>query len=103
MDIPDPVLNRLLSVFRKNAAIAKVYLYGSRARGDNRPNSDIDLALFGDNVKLSALLDIQEAAGLYKVDVVNLTNQLDSGFIEEFEKDAVLIYETETSAALQVN
>ena len=103
MDIPDPVLHRLLHVFRNDNAIDKVYLYGSRARGDNRPNSDIDLALLGDNIKSSVILAIQEAAGLYKVDVINLSDEWDRDFVEEFEKDAVLIYELETSAALQAH
>ena len=102
MDIPEPVLTRLLSVFGKNHSIDKVYLYGSRARGDNRPNSDIDLALLGDDIQLSTITDIQEAAGLYKVDVVNLSEELDGSFSEELDKDVVLIYERESSAALPV-
>jgi len=34
--------------------IRRIYLYGSRARGDHRPNSDIDLAIFY-NVDLEIL------------------------------------------------
>jgi len=30
---------------KKHPEIEKVYLYGSRSRGDNRPYSDIDLAI----------------------------------------------------------
>lgn len=33
----------------KKYHVEKVILFGSRARGDNRPNSDIDLALSGGN------------------------------------------------------
>ena len=33
---------------RKHREIKYVYLYGSRARGDNRPDSDIDLAIMMD-------------------------------------------------------
>lgn len=58
-----------------------VGLYGSRARGDHRPNSDIDLVLYGDDsfttlAKLKYALD--ESSLPLEVDVViynKLTNQ----------------------------
>jgi predicted nucleotidyltransferase len=43
-------LQALESVFKQFDAIDKVVLYGSRALGTHRPGSDIDLALFGNNV-----------------------------------------------------
>lgn len=35
----------ILKWAEKHSEIARVYLYGSRARGDHRPDSDIDLAI----------------------------------------------------------
>ncbi len=54
----------------------KVYLFGSRARGDNSPYSDVDLA-FDSTVdigkELTALKEIIEESSLpYKVDLVEL-------------------------------
>ncbi len=43
-------IHALESVFKKFNAIDKVVLYGSRALGTHKPGSDIDLALFGNNV-----------------------------------------------------
>lgn len=97
MDIPEPVLKRLLAVFQSQPAIERVYLFGSRARGEHRPNSDIDLALQGVHIRPSARLDIQEAAGLYKVDFVDLTDELDDSFKQQLGKEAVLLYEKETT------
>ncbi|MEO1923814.1 MAG: nucleotidyltransferase domain-containing protein [Nautiliaceae bacterium] len=50
-----------------------VYLFGSRARGDNLKNSDIDIAVdidmsFREKRKLKEKVD--KAAGLYSVDLV---------------------------------
>jgi uncharacterized protein len=56
MGIPKPVLNRLLAVFNSEQAVEKVYLFGSRARGDYRDNSDIDIALVGNQIRKSVML-----------------------------------------------
>ena len=41
--IPQPVLAQIIAAARKHAQ--RVVLYGSRARGDHQPESDIDIAL----------------------------------------------------------
>lgn len=56
---------------------AKIYLYGSRARGTNRPNSDIDIALDAEKIiewsKLDEVRTVLEATNIpYKIDVVDL-------------------------------
>ena len=38
---------KLIKVFSKYPEIKKVVLFGSRARGDNKINSDVDLCIFG--------------------------------------------------------
>jgi len=44
----DDRLQRLAQRFAADAAVAAAYLYGSRARGDARPGSDVDLAVILD-------------------------------------------------------
>jgi predicted nucleotidyltransferase len=43
-------IHALEGVFKQFDAIDKVVLYGSRALGTHKPGSDIDLALFGNEV-----------------------------------------------------
>jgi len=43
--LTDPVVDSILSIIRFRRPAAKVLLYGSRARGDASPVSDIDLAV----------------------------------------------------------
>ncbi len=45
MDITDGDKEAIIGWARSFPEIAQVWLYGSRARGDHHPNSDIDLAI----------------------------------------------------------
>lgn len=45
MNITDNDLQAIMAWAKKHPEIRAVYLFGSRARGDNQPDSDIDLAV----------------------------------------------------------
>lgn len=69
MNISDEDRNRIRSWAARHSKIRQVYLYGSRARGESRPDSDIDLAIVMDAP------DADEAYGMW------------SGWHSDFEKD----------------
>ena len=64
---------RLQGVLAGNARVEQARIYGSRAKGNYRPGSDIDLCLFGAGLTADDLLKIEveiEALGLpYQVDL----------------------------------
>jgi len=49
------VVQKIVDVFAKHPNIFEVVLYGSRAKGDYKPGSDIDLTLKGKGVTLEQL------------------------------------------------
>lgn len=51
--------NALLDAFRQFPEIKTVVLYGSRAKGSHRPNSDIDLCIRDSTITLSRLLSLE--------------------------------------------
>ncbi len=53
------VIQRIQSVFRSFEEVEKVILFGSRATGNFRPNSDIDIALKGEHLSNRTLLNIE--------------------------------------------
>jgi len=55
----EDVIAKIKSVFAKYPQIKKVVLYGSRAKGNFRDGSDIDLSLFADDIELSLLQKIE--------------------------------------------
>jgi len=71
--LKDDVVNALRSVFANYPEIEKIILYGSRAKGNFKPGSDIDLTLVAPLLNLTAFLKIEnEIDDLllpYKVDL----------------------------------
>lgn len=66
-------IEALKVVFARHVAIEKVLIYGSRAKGNFRVGSDIDLSLVAPSLSLSDLLkienEIEELMLPYKVDL----------------------------------
>jgi uncharacterized protein len=57
--LSEDVVAKIKSVFAKYPQIKKVVLYGSRAKGNFRDGSDIDLSLGGDDIQFSLLQKIE--------------------------------------------
>lgn len=73
--------------------IQRVLLFGSRARGDYRPRSDIDLAISGGNTAAFTLAVDEETDTLLMYDVVNLDGAVQPELLLEIEKDGKVLYE----------
>lgn len=71
----------------------KVVLYGSRARGDQRENSDIDLAVWGlgEAAQLRFIDMIDELPTLLDFDVVFISDNTDPALLANIEKDGIVI------------
>lgn len=69
----------------------KIVLFGSRARGDNRPRSDIDIAVYGiAPLKQSAFrMDIDELETLLDFDIVFVSEDTDPALLMNIEKDGI--------------
>jgi type III restriction enzyme len=82
---------QLNQLFDSTPGLSKVWVFGSRARGDYRPESDVDLAVDApdmskaDFAKLTRRLE--ETGLLYKVDMVRLQDPLDPRFFHHIESD----------------
>lgn len=76
----------------KRFGVHKVILFGSRARGTNRPRSDIDIAAQGGNIADFAETLHEEIDTLLPFDVVNLDDDLAADFLAEIERDGVILY-----------
>lgn len=77
----------------KRYDIDKVILFGSRARGDYKRTSDIDLAVEGGDVTAFSLDVEEETTTLLKFDIVDLRRAVQEELRESIEKEGKIIYE----------
>jgi len=94
--LPDKTINMLNGIFVKYPGIEKVLIYGSRARGDYKNGSDIDLTIIGD---ISAK-DKTRVAGLvddlpipYTCDLSILKHIKNENLVEHIERIGQVFYE----------
>ncbi len=94
MNIPVSLSARIAEVGERLGA-AKILLYGSRARGDNRERSDVDLAVYGmPAVNRGRFLDaVENLPTLLEFDVVFVDAGTDRALLQNIEKDGVPVME----------
>ena len=73
--------------------VEKVILFGSRARGDYKRVSDIDLAVSGGNFAGFALDVDEETSTLLKFDIVNLDGSVQKELRDSIEREGRVLYE----------
>ena len=75
--------------------IEEVYLFGSYARGEAGPNSDVDIYCSSGNIKtlygeIDLIDELEQALGK-KVDVVTIGSEMHEYFKKQLEKDKIRI------------
>ena len=90
--IKQVVLDELISIAERYH-VEKSILFGSRARGDFRRTSDIDLAVSGGDFARFALDVEEETSTLLKYDFVDLDRNIQEELLKSIEKEGVVIYE----------
>lgn len=84
-------LDEIKIIYHLFPEIEKIIIFGSRARGDFRRTSDIDIALIGNVEKtIYKIRDyFDESRIIYTVDVVDFSKIESSAFKEDIEKEGI--------------
>lgn len=93
MDLDMAIVEQIQSLATHFRDIEKIVLFGSRARGDNKPKSDVDLAVFGTEDISEFSYGINETVrSLLEFDITAINDQLDPDFLQNVETEGVCIY-----------
>ena len=90
-------LCEIVAPIAKKRGVDCIYLFGSRARGDNDTKSDFDFYIIPGQIQsligLSGLMqDLEEALG-NKVDIISEDPYIKEDFLQEVFRDRRLVYE----------
>jgi predicted nucleotidyltransferase len=90
-------LGRMYSVWPKYPTIERVVLFGSRAKGIDRPNSDLDLVVYTDALSNREWRQLDDAIDdLYlpiTVDLLRAGDVRHPGLLEHIARVGITIYE----------
>ncbi len=100
IDLPSNVRDRLGRLFSTRSEVAKVIVFGSRARGDADERSDIDLAIVAPTATPRLWLDIvfalEDMDTLLSIDVVRWA-EASSALKARIIADGKMLYEQQKS------
>ncbi len=96
--LPDATVDRLQGVFARQPQVEKAILYGSRAKGNFRNGSDIDLTLYGGSdldmpVLYRILEEIDDLLLPYQVDLSLFHDIDDPELIAHIQRAGLPFYE----------
>ncbi len=99
MNLRDDIKAGIIALAKQHG-VEKVILFGSRARGDNRERSDIDLAARGGDMTRFAL-DVDDCLPtLLMFDVVNLDEPVQPELLAAIRHDGIVLYDRKKKEAV---
>jgi predicted nucleotidyltransferase len=86
----------IIEIFKKYSDVALVTIFGSRAKGNYKKGSDIDLAIMNANVTPETITklkgDFEESSLPYSVDLVNYANLNHIEMKEHIKRVGIVFY-----------
>ena len=95
--LSEQTLQKIRDVFNQYSQVEEVVLYGSRARGDYKNGSDIDLTLRGGDALTHTILskianDLDDQLLPYTIDLSIFKNIRNPDMVEQIERVGVVFY-----------
>lgn len=95
--LKEVLLDEIISILKENKKIEKAVIFGSRARGDFKTASDVDIAVFGNerltSEELNMIRDrIDKIDCIYKFDIVDAYGLVKPAILKNIEKEGVVLF-----------
>ncbi len=96
--LKDSDLDYIIKTIKKFPEIKKAVIFGSRAKGNYKPGSDIDIAIYGEKITFHILsilhAELEEQSPMpYFFDIVDYTHLDHEELKEHIERVGKVIYE----------
>ncbi|MCD7794244.1 MAG: nucleotidyltransferase domain-containing protein [Alistipes sp.] len=95
--LTDTAWEKLQNLFALHDKIRQVILYGSRAKGNHKPFSDVDIVLSGDNLSQQDLnrivLEVDDLLLPYQFDIAIFQNLTNPELIDHIRRRGIVIYD----------
>ena len=96
-------VQKICGVFAKYSRVEKAMIYGSRAKGNYKNGSDIDLTLYGGkdltlDVLYKIMTEIDDLLLPYTIDLSIFHDLSDPDFIDHIQRVGVLFYKKRENA-----
>ena len=96
--LKDNDIERIRNILSNFPQIEKALLYGSRAKGNYKPASDIDLTLMGNNIDLTLQwkleMELDDLLLPYKFDISIYNTINNPEFKNQIDRTGIVFYET---------
>ncbi|ODN40996.1 nucleotidyltransferase domain-containing protein [Piscirickettsia litoralis] len=96
--LSDKTVTIIYDILKKYPQIKQAILYGSRAKGNFRPGSDIDLTLKGDvdyQTVCRISTDLDDSWIAYEVDLSSYSSLKDPYLLKEIDDHGVVFFEAQ--------
>ena len=98
--LKEKTIEQIQAVFEAFPMVEKAVLYGSRAKGNYKTGSDIDLTFYGNGLTLKTLhkidTELDDLLLPYQVDLSIFENISNPEFIEHIQRVGVVFYEKQS-------
>ena len=95
--ISTSTITGITAIIAANSSVSRIVLFGSRAKGNPKPGSDIDIAVSGPGLSLQDFLDfslqIDRMELAQKVDIIDFQKINDNDLIEHIRRIGVVLFE----------
>jgi predicted nucleotidyltransferase len=95
--LPESTIQKICATLRRYPQVEKAILYGSRAKGNYKNGSDIDLTLSGSNLTLNVIYkildDLDELLLPYTIDLSIFNKIDDPDVIAHIQRVGVTLYD----------
>jgi predicted nucleotidyltransferase len=94
--LSENIIEEINCVFEYYPKVKEVIIFGSRAMGNFKPGSDIDLAVIGDEIRHDDILNIsvrmEDIVFPYRMDLINFQSIKDLNVIEHIKSAGKIFY-----------